>query len=334
MLNRKWTVGGVVGLAIVAAAVWFIARPSGYGRPKLKIAIVTWVGFGPLYVAQDKGYFKEEGLDVDLVRIDDFGARRGALAAGELDGSVETVDSLAVGLAENLPAIEILVVDQSYGADGIVANKGIENIAGLKGKTIACAKSTPSHFFLLYLLDQQGLSPRDFTLKPMDAGDAGAAFVAGKVDSAVTWEPWLSKAKGTPHGHVLATTKNYPGIIADTFVVHPRLAKNRPEDVRALLRAWFKAIEYVRNHRDEAVKIMATHLELPPEELNAMLDGIRFPSYEDNLKFFGVTGSDNESEKMFSAAVSIWKKAGLIREDKVFDPKTVYDSSFLRDIRK
>jgi len=216
MLDRKWVVGGVFTLLIVAVGVWLVVRPPVHGRPKLKIAVVTWVGFGPFYVAQDKGFFQEEGLEVQLVRIDDFGARRGALAAGELDGSVETVDSLAVGFAQNLPAVEILLIDQSYGGDGIVAKKEIQGIAGLKGKTVACAKSTPSHFFLLYLLEQQGLSPRDFALKPMEAGDAGAAFVAGKVDCAVTWEPWLSKAKETPHGHVLATTKDYPGITLQT----------------------------------------------------------------------------------------------------------------------
>lgn len=334
MFHWRWVAGGSVGLLIVAVVAWFVVYPPAQGPPKIKIALVTWVGFGPFYVAQDKGYFREEGLNVQLVRIDDFGARRGAMAAGELDGSFETVDALAVCLAENLPAAAILVVDQSYGVDGIVANKGIANIAGLKGKTVACAKSTPSHFFLLYLLDQQGLSPRDFTFQPMEAGDAGAAFVAGKVDCAVTWEPWLSRAKTTPHGHVLATTKEYPGIIADTFVVHPRFAKNRPEDVKAILRAWFKATEYLRDHPAEAAAIMAKHLELPAEELDAMLDGIRFPSYEDNLAFFGVTGTDNQSEKMFSAAVSIWKNAGLIPEDKVLDPKSVYDLSFLRDLRK
>ncbi len=333
MFHRKWIAGGAFGLLIAAALVWLVTRPPVDSRPRVTIALVTWIGFGPFYVAQDKGYFREEGLDVELVRIDDFGARRGALASGKLDGSVETVDSLPVCLAEGLPAVEILVIDQSYGGDGVVAIKRISNIAGLKGRTVACAKSTPSHFFLLYLLDQHGLSPRDFILKPMEAGDTGAAFVAGTVDCAVTWEPWLSKAKDRPDGHVLATTKDYPGIIADTLVVHPRLAKTRPQDVKAILRAWFKAVEYVADHRAEALKIMARHLELPAEELDAMLSGIRFPSYEDNLAFFGVTGTENRFEKMFSAAFSIWKKDGVIPENTVLDPRTVYDSSFLRDMR-
>ncbi|MBI5765463.1 MAG: ABC transporter substrate-binding protein [Planctomycetes bacterium] len=335
MPNRKMVQTGAAIAAIAIVVVLVVWRLwASRERTPLRVAVVTWVGFGPFYIAQEKGFFKEEGLNVELARIDDFGARRAALASGKLDASVETVDSLAVGLAEGLPALEVLVVDESYGGDGIVARKEISSLAELKGKTIACAKSTPSHFFLLYLLDREGLMPSDFTLKPMEAGDAGAAFVAGQVDAAVTWEPWLTKAKETEHGRVITTSREHPGVIADIFVVHPNLARDHPKDVTALLRAWFKAIQFVKDHRQEAIALMAKHLELPPEELAGMLEGIRFPSYDENLRFFGIPSGENRFEQMFKTAADLYKKAGLINTEKQLDPRKTYDVSFLRDLNK
>ena len=60
-----------------------------------------------------------------------------------------------------------------------------------------------NYFWLNYVLAQNGMNLADLKTIDMKAGDAGSAFVVGKVDVAVTWEPWLSKAKETPFGHVL-----------------------------------------------------------------------------------------------------------------------------------
>jgi len=66
----------------------------------------------------------------------------------------------------------------------------------------------------------------------MKAGDAGSAFVAGKVDAAVTWEPWLPRAKETPFGHVLLSSDKTPGIIVDSLAFKPDFLKNRGADGR------------------------------------------------------------------------------------------------------
>jgi NitT/TauT family transport system substrate-binding protein len=322
-------------IAIVALFAWKLQLPNPpkpAQRP-LRVAVVTWVGFGPFYIAADKGFFKQEGLDVNLVRIDDFAARRAALASGDLDGSVETIDSLAVGAAQGLPAKLVLIVDESFGGDGIVVRKEIQGLADLRGKTVAVAETTPSHFFLLYLMEQAGVSSRDFRLVPMEAGDAGAAFVAKKVDAAVTWEPWLSQANSTSYGKVLTTTADHPGVIADTFVVHPNLIERDPAAVVGLLRAWFHAVDYVNTNKADALNIMSKHLDLPQAELEGMLHGVRFPKLEQNIAYFEPAGSTNRFEELFASAIRIWKSAGEIQAEKPIDTKSYYDASFLRRLR-
>ncbi|MEE9615255.1 MAG: ABC transporter substrate-binding protein [Thermodesulfobacteriota bacterium] len=318
-------------LAVIAIVTSLIVFTAGcekkLERKPFRMAIVTWVGFGPWYIAQEKGFFEREGITVELVRIEDFGARRGALSSGKLEGSVETTDSFAIGLAEGLPAVQVLKIDDSYGGDGLVAKKNIASIKDLKGKVVAYSKGSPSHFFLLYLLKKEGMSSEDIQSQFMEAGEAGAAFVGGKVDAAVTWEPWLSKANENPEGKVLLTSKEVPGLISDTYVVHEDVTKNRPEDVKKILRAWFSALKFLRENKEEAIEIMSRNLGIDKDEMAAMLEGIKFPSHQENLDFFGIGGKENKFLETFNAAAAIWQEEGFIT--KVPDGKTAYDSGFL-----
>jgi NitT/TauT family transport system substrate-binding protein len=100
-----------------------------------RIGIATWVGFGPFYVAQEKGFFSEQGLNVDIKRIDDFGSLRSALVSGDLDGIVQTIDSWASGASEGLPAVCVLKVDESFGADGVVVRKKCQFYEGSERKS-------------------------------------------------------------------------------------------------------------------------------------------------------------------------------------------------------
>src|SRR3972149_131034 len=116
----------------------------------------------------------------------------------------DTVDSFAneaSRLAEqNVSAKSILQEDWSRGGDGIVSLKTIKSVEDLKGKKIATTKFTPSHWLLLYLLSQSGLSPDDRAnieknlVYTNEAPQAAAAFNAGEVRAPVTREPDLSAA--------------------------------------------------------------------------------------------------------------------------------------------
>ena len=83
MLNR------LLGFAAIGLALG-LAWPAGAGT--LRLAHSTWVGYGPFYIARDKGFFKEEGVDVDLTIMEDTPAKMGALQAGQIDRVASTVD--------------------------------------------------------------------------------------------------------------------------------------------------------------------------------------------------------------------------------------------------
>src|SRR6476620_7113753 len=84
---------------------------------KLKIGYSTWVGYGPLFIARDKGYFKDEGLDVELVKVEDPKDRFTALAGKQLDGLVTTLDTMSQYWKAETPFHTFLALDESSGGD-------------------------------------------------------------------------------------------------------------------------------------------------------------------------------------------------------------------------
>ncbi len=233
-----------------------LSSPS-LAADKLTIALSTWVGYGPLFIAKSEGLFEKEGLDVNLVIMEDVKTRMPALAAGRIDAAVTTIDTVLGFTSDSHPLTYLFAVDDSKGGDGIVANKDIKSIADLKGKKVAYTEGSVSQFFLSVLLKDNGLSLKDIQTLNMTAGDAGAAFVAGKVDAAVTWEPWLSRGKASPHGALLVDSSTKPGLITDVMVTTKKELADHPKAMQGLYRAWSAAVEWQKSHVEEADAIMA-----------------------------------------------------------------------------
>src|SRR5213595_3347607 len=241
-----------------------LASGGKLGRP-LVVAINTWAGHAPGIVynfglePNDNSYYKKKyGMDVKFVLIEDPAAKLAAFRKGDVDLMWNTVDNWAreasVLAENNQRAKSFIMQDWSSGGDGIVSIASIKSVEDLKGKKIACTQFTPSHFLLLYLLAQSGLSPADrnaveknivFTT---DAPAAAAAFKAKQVDAAVTWEPDLSAAV-TARGdeaHVLVSTSAATNIIADTLCARQDIISRAPESLRDFVHGWFDGIEMIK----------------------------------------------------------------------------------------
>jgi ABC-type amino acid transport substrate-binding protein len=156
----------VTGIAPVTLGKGKIDRP-------LVVAINTWAGHAPGIVANaglaangaGSIYKDKYGLAVEFKIFEDPAAKLTAFASGQIDIMWDTVDSWAreaSTLAEQkIKAKAIIQQDWSRGGDGIVSLKTIKSIEDLKGKKIATTRYTPSHWLLLYLLNQSGLTADD-----------------------------------------------------------------------------------------------------------------------------------------------------------------------------
>lgn len=316
-MNRLRPRRASIGLAILLALV-SLMLVSGCGRQQtssepFRITINTWVGFAPLYLAQEKGFFKKHGLqNVEIVKMDDAAARKSSMEAGRIEGYASSVDNWALDSAHGVDGKIVMAFDESAGGDGIVAKNNIKTLSDLRGKTVAAQPGMPGQFLLFHLLRKAGLSSGDVKFIEMDSDKAGAAFVAGKLDAAVTWEPWLSKAS-TAGGHILASTKDNRGLIVDVLVVPPDVLSKRPKDVQAIMQAWFDALDYWKAHRSESDKIMAKALGLKPADFAAMCAGVNHFDRSENLAYFGDSSKKGPIFEVFDSASRVWQGQGITK---------------------
>ncbi|MBL4954340.1 ABC transporter substrate-binding protein [Neobacillus sp. YIM B02564] len=296
---------------------------------KFAIAVSTWIGYAPLYIAKEKGFFKKNGIEVDLMKMESVSDRRSSMAANRIQGFATTVDSHVVTAASDLPVVQVLALDDSYGGDGIVAKKEIRSLKDLVGKTVAVQTDGGASFFwFLYQLEQEGINYKDIKTQNMTAGDAGAAFVANKVDAAVTWEPWLSKAKETSFGSVLTSSDQTPGVIADTIGLRKDFVDKNPKAVKALVKSWYEALDYIETDHKDAISIMAKAMGQTSAELEESLKGVRFYDQEKNKEYFGTKEKPGKLMELTKLSSKLWSELKII--DKEPNTDELVDYSFIQ----
>jgi NitT/TauT family transport system substrate-binding protein len=295
---------------------------------KLKLGYSVWVGYGPLFIARDKGYFTEQGLDVELVKVEDPKDRFTALAGNQLDGLVTTLDTMAQYWRAEAPFKAFLGLDESSGGDGIVANPSINSVKDLKGKQVGVNVGSVSQFFLEYVLEQNGMSGDDVTLVKMKQGDVPAALAANRIDAGVTWEPHLSKSVKNG-AKLIISSKETPGLIMDIMLLRNDVMKSNPTAAPGLVTAWNKAIEYWKSNPDDADSIMQKGLGgfyETPDDIKADLAGATLFDAEHNKQVF--TGTDKGSAyATLKFAIDFYTKLGIITTPG--KPEDMLDSSFV-----
>ena len=326
-----------------------VAVGSGRLNRPLIVGINTWAGHAPGIVFNNGmdpnagSQFKTKyGIDVKFVLLEDPAGKLAAFRTGQIDIMWNTIDNWAreasILAFENQQAKSIIMQDWSRGGDGIVALSSIKSVEDLKGKKIACTQFTPSHFLLLYVLAQSGLTPDERAeiekniLFTIDAPSAAAAFTAKQVDAAVTWEPDLSAAvtQRGAEAHVLVSTQAATNIIADTLCARQDLINLAPETVRDFVRGWLDGIEMIKNDPNASYQIVGKALKLDTDTVSGMLSGLKLTPYADNAQFYGLTGSKAHYETLFDTAFVIWRKKGLVT--KTVNAKDWADTRFLQAV--
>lgn len=313
MRGLRYVVAGVVAIALIIAGFLYYLnqRTSSMATApsqKLTIGVATWIGYGALYIAKERGFFGS--TDIELKRIDDPAVYSAAMLRRDIDGFCASMDSFATAIGGGVTGRVVFLFDESAGADGVVVKPSIQTVQDLKGKKIAAQPGWPGHFFLLFLTKQEGLKRTDYSLINLDADKAGAAFLSGDLDAAVTWEPWLSKIRDSGSGKILVSSKQYPGLILDGLVIRPEILDSRPAAVRALINGTLQAIDYWKANPAEGNEIVARNFSLKPEEVGSMIQGVRYLDRKLNQEYLRKGG---KAEETLNAAINIWVDDGQMK---------------------
>ncbi|MCL1921203.1 MAG: ABC transporter substrate-binding protein [Kiritimatiellaeota bacterium] len=312
----------VIGVAGVCFAGLFCGCKK-VEQDKVKVTINSWVGFGPLYIAEKEGFFKENNLNIEIVKLEAAPDRRASLLADRVQVVASTLDDIAVTLSQGVDAAAFCYADYSNGGDAIIAKKEV-TLKTLHEYEVAAQKGFVNHFFLLYVLhgNEISMKPVNDKIRNMEPSDAGAAFIAGKIDVAVTWEPFISQAKKKLGDDiiVLASSDKYPEAILDIFIAKKDWLESNPSFAESFRKSWDKAVEYLFNHPEESYKTMGEKLGIPVGAVKEMLEGVQYLTAAGRK--FPPGEKDNDSplfdekklKKVSVDILEIWKKAGYVRE--------------------
>ena len=245
---------------------------------EVKVGLSDWPGWVAWYIADQKGFFKKHGAKVKLVWFPNYTDSIAALSAGQLDANSQTWSDTMTPLAKGVQLKAIMVNDNSAGNDALMVSPKIKSFADLKGKSIALEQFSISHFVLANALTKNGLSIKDVKVVNLSAGDAAAAFMSGKVDAAVVWNPWVARIETSGKGRALFTSKDMPGLVPDLLVAHGKTLADKAKraELVGVIRAWADTEQFIRTNQAEALQIMAKVVSMKPDEYKVFLPGTRF----------------------------------------------------------
>jgi NitT/TauT family transport system substrate-binding protein len=210
-----------------------------------------------------------------------------------------------------------------------VAEKDITSPAELEGQEVAVSEGSTSQWLLAYVLDQEGMSLDDVQQVDLTSADAGAAFAAGRVPVAVTWEPWLSRAEENPDGQVLVSTEKYPEIITDQVAFSPDFVKENPDSVRAFIEGYAMAVDFLRTNEEEALADVTEYLGQEPDDIKAVMETVPIWSIDESKEYYGTADNPGPIYDIFTESAEFWKAIGEI--ESVPDPSAAIDPSFLQE---
>lgn len=320
-----------ISTATVSTLAVFLAIPA-HADDKIRILTPTWPGFAPALVANDLGYYKDEGITVEMNFDDDRANVLAAMTRGDIEVDMRTVgEHQGAPRDENTPGVIIGTIDESLGGDGVIVDDSIKSVADMKGKTVAVEPNIPARLLLQLELKKAGLTLKDVDLKQIATADTVAVFSDPKVPVVATYEPFMSQAvKNLPDRkpRIMISSKDYPGIIIDIITARKDDLAANPEKYKKFLKGIYKAIEYYKTNPADFIKLAAPHYNLSEAEVKDILDtSLVYTDYKAASEYIGAPGKPGKLHDIFNTVMDLNLDYGAA--DHKLNPDTQIDPSVI-----
>ncbi len=335
---RKIVIAFIILLVLIVVGVLFRQTgqkkeegPKTTGLP-MKVGRYNWPGTYWIEIAHKKGWFKETGLNVELIDTNpDYYKSLQDMVNGKIDVhgfSLFDVMSFNAGGAD---LVLVINADTSLGSEAVVARQDIENIQDLRGKTIGVDISSYTDYILGVALNRAGLSTDDVTRINVPGEKAADEFINGTIDAVVTWEPIVAEIMEKANGRKLFDTSEIPGISPNGQTFHRSFIEERPEDIQAYVNVWHKTTQFMKENPKDAFGIIADIYKVTPGEAQAFAQVDKILDLRDNLTVFSY-GAGFESLHGTARRINeFMMKKGMT--DKQLDSTEFLDARFIRNLR-
>ena len=263
--------------SFLTATLSLILATALHAEP-LKIAYSDWPGFTIFEVAKQKDWFKEAGVEVEMVWFD-YLPSIDAFAANKVDAvTIVANDALVTGASGGKSKF-LALLDYSEGSDMIIGKQGVTSIKDLKGQKVGVEATLVEHLLLLRALQANGMKPGDVEIVNTPTNDTPQVLASGKVAAVGAWYPVSSQALKQVAGSTsLFTSAEAKGLIYDVLAVNPASYAKHKEDWAKIVAIYYKCVDFLKDPatKDEAIKIMAAKVGADAAEYEKNIPGTHF----------------------------------------------------------
>lgn len=300
-------------------------------RGTIRIANDNFMGYFFIRSPELKKAMRRAGWILDVEDDGaDYAQRMQKLADEQLDFAVCTVDAYVLnGEMHNYPGIIVMVIDESKGADAILALRDkIANLDALKGIgdiRVAYTPNSPSHHLLKATSDHFNvpeLLPQQSNLRIETDGSQQAvkALLNEEADVAVDWEPDVTKGLKDSKVVKLIGTEVTEKLIVDVLLVNRRFASDNPEVVKLFMTNYFKVLKKYNQDQALLMKDLRQDSGLSEKKIAAVVQSIRWINFMENCEeWFGI-GTYNEGlVDTIESTMTVLKNAGDFKSNPLPD---------------
>ena len=325
------------------------------GRRAVTVALSQWPGHLALVVAngglttQPGSAAAAEGLDLNIVFIEDAPKKNAALQEGKIDAVWETVDELPIALggykAAHVDVRSFIQIDWSRGGDACVATGDVKTVEDLRDRKSAVLMFSPDHTVFEFMLTNSRLTPEEVarvrkntSFSMDDFTYARILFGQGKIDVACLWEPDVTLALASrPGAHRLFSTADATELVADTLVARREFLDLYPDLAAKLARVWFAGVKKAEADRPAAARLISTVCTRFRDELGydatlKSFNWVKWTDLSDNVKMFGLDGQAPAFDRVYNQADGIWINYPQAEIKDRFAPAVIRDDRVVRRI--
>ncbi len=260
------------------AAAFALALGAGAHAEPIKIGYSDWPGYTAFEVAKQKGWFKEAGVDVEMVWFD-YLPSLDAFSAGKIDAVCVVATDALVNGANGAKSKIVALLDYSDGSDMIIGKPGISSIKDLKGQKVGLEVTLVEHLLMLRALEANGMKQSDIELVNTPTNEIAQTLASGKVAAVAGWYPVSGQTlKAVAGSKPIYTSSDAKGLIYDVLAVNPTSFAKKKADWEKVVKVFYKTVDYILDEKtkEDAVKIMAAKVGADPAEYIKAIPGTHY----------------------------------------------------------
>jgi len=352
-MNRRFLSRIHRAVALLAASVLVLAVTARGADAAEKVniaAAVSWPAYAFWEIIKSQNLAPD--LELEVTILNDPVGGYAMLSSDQFQVYNSTIDYAPIAAEQGLPIRQITLTTISNGVDHVMLAPNITPDQ-LKGKRAAAPEAFVGQLMVGYWLIENGIGIDDVTWVNLNADEAAGAMLGGDIVLAYMYEPWTSKVMESLPGATVVAKSNQPlfqktAMIGDAIYMNEKFINEHRETAVKLMRAYWDAVQWWKDHPAEANEIITNHLDWPIADTEFVLgkdgtamdvEGVYPYKFSEAAAACGVIEgnppfglANGQIFKAFEIAAARWKDLRMVQSTP--SPEQGIDCSIMGDLAK